>query len=188
MVYDVERYVDIDFQALNSQTLEANTIYYAKAFLDDINGNVASSSLITFRTSADLGGVKIDNSYYLPTATTTASSTPENLQISCDSSSGLIEYSTCLMFSWLFTPSDKTLNRWVELKNDLSNKAPFGYFTSLNNSINTITTATSSKAFLLADLSGLNNNFFNKINSILSFILWSVYGFSLFNRFKHFNL
>jgi hypothetical protein len=179
------------WQIDNTMDLLPNTIYYIKSFFDDpIIGNVASSSVVSFMTSPDFDITPpLNNNFYDPTITpTTASSTPSVMLGSCENSSGIINYSSCVLFSWIFTPSASVLENWKNLKNDLSQKPPFGYVSVYLGAVNDLTTATTTKAFQLADLSSLNSDFFYPLRAVLSMALWISFLMYLYKRLKHIQL
>ena len=92
-----------------------------------------------------------------------------------------------MVFSFLFTPHQETLNTWEGLKTELSNKPPFGYFTIYKNGIDGIRTSTTTQAYQLADLSGLSD-FFTPLRAMLIMILYVSFGFAIFKRLKYLDL
>lgn len=187
--YDIPgQFIDAEIPTKND-FLNLATYYYQAQFFDGNNVLLAESATSTFLTgsfaSSDLNP-QIDNStiYENLNATTTASTTPMGLLATCDDQQGIINYSSCVLFSFLFTPHPSTLNNWENLKNLIIKKPPFGYFTIYQNGLNDLTISTTTKAYELADLSGLDTDYFNPIKHMLQVILIVAFTFKVFDRLK----
>lgn len=86
--------------------------------------------------------------------------------------------------TWAFVPSPETWDRFSDLKDELSTKAPFGYVTEtkdLLSGLNDTTTAT----FSLQEVEPITDNIFSPIRTALSWLLYFMFAFYLFNRLKH---
>lgn len=174
-------------------TLEIGETYYAKAFLENVIGCpvigpclypnrelIASSTMLSFYVS----GAGAMSSYF-PTPTTTATSS--EWTITCDPDDPLFQRSLCYVFKYLFAPSGTTLTLYAELRDDLSTKPPFGYFSAAKNAIEDINwNATSSAG--MADLSAMDSNFFSPLRIVIKWVLWIVFIFWLFSVVRKIDL
>lgn len=162
--------------------LEASTTYYARAFLYHESGAyVASSSVISFSTGVSAGGAS--GSWGSPTSTATSS----EWVITCDPTSGAFVNSLCNLALALFIPKTSDFERFNDLYTGIENKPPIGYFTLVKNAINSISTSTTS-TFALADLSSIEGTFLSPIKTGVSLVLWVLFLFWAFSRFRHFEL
>lgn len=84
------------------------------------------------------------------------------------------------VISWAFVPSQESFDRFVSLKDDLKNKAPFGYFTSAAGAISDIS-ATSSPAFALGTSTPIMTHIFNPLRAG---IVWLIYFAAIFWIYK----
>jgi len=119
-----------------------------------------------------------------PTGEISTSTLP---QITCDPESGLFNYSLCKLFTWLFIPDAEILNKYSNLAEGIKNKPPIGYYYAIKDVLSGFN-STTTPAFELAQVSSLTNNIFNPLKTGISFILWLIFGFWLFNRIRHFEL
>jgi hypothetical protein len=119
-----------------------------------------------------------------PTGEITTSTLP---QITCDDQSGLFNYSLCKLFTWLFIPDAEILNKYSTLSDGIKNKPPIGYFYAIKNILNNLNDNTN-PAFQLAQVSTLTTNIFNPLKTGISFILWLIFGFWIFNRIRYLEL
>lgn len=82
---------------------------------------------------------------------------------------------------YVFLPSDDTLNRFLSLRENLAEVIPFGYFIYIYDTLNTIevdgTTA------LIPDLP-FQDAIFTPLRTGTAFILWIMFAFLLYRRFK----
>jgi hypothetical protein len=111
---------------------------------------------------------------------------PEELQAlitlpegTCDDL-GTIAGALCRVITYLFFPSQASLNQFSQLKDIVANKPPFGYFTSIKNSLNSLN-STSTPAFVLT--SEIENiDIFGTLKTGLTWILWIFFGFWVIKR------
>lgn len=100
----------------------------------------------------------------LPTGT----STPV---ISCDPNSGFLQNSLCNLFVFLFVPSDDVFNKFSQLKDDIKDHAPFGYFTSAYSALLGLN-GSSTPIFILSQVTPISTYIFTPIRTGLSWLLW----------------
>lgn len=146
--------------------------WYAQAFVFDSPTNViASSSIITFDFYPTTGAP--------PTATTTIS----EAEIAC-TSGNFFTNSLCDILQFLFYPSDNVLSKYTGIKDELSTKPPFGYFSAITSALSGINTSTT-PAFSLPIV-----NFAPLIALRLgiTMILWLAFSFWLLHRIRHLNI
>lgn len=62
------------------------------------------------------------------------------------------------LFYWLFVPKGETLTEFLEVKNTMMNKAPFGYWTLAKQEYSKITTSSSTAPVLNLKVNGLNQS------------------------------
>lgn len=159
--------------------------YYAQAKLFEYDANynkiyLATSSLISFDI---LAGTYIP--FFYPTPTSTASST--EWSFTCDPESGFFANSLCMLAQFLFMPKQEDFNKFNDLKAALENKPPVGYFYLIKNSLLGLNSS-SSAAFNLPQDASLSDYIFNPVRNGISFILWLIFGFWVFNRIRHLQL
>lgn len=173
-------------------TLNSGGTYYAQIRMKVHNSETitATSSIIKFTMADTLNSYQEDTSVSgeLLGAVNTASTTSYGLNDSCEAQSGFLSYSSCILFSFLFTPHESTLNNWSLLKSELSLKPPFGYFTVYQAIISGLTTATTSSAVELADISALSVPLLNPLKAIFTMIIWFLFSWSTFTRLKYIQL
>ena len=93
------------------------------------------------------------------------------------------------IFSWLFTPSD-SISAIEQLKDQVKNKPPFGYFAIITNGLSDLTatsTATSTVDNIVIP-AYLKTYIFDPLKTGLSVLLWFILLVFLFNRLKHIQL
>jgi hypothetical protein len=110
---------------------------------------------------------------------------------------GGITYETCSVgdlfcymrnaLTWAFTPPAGTFDNWVSLKETLRTKAPFGYVSSVFDTLNGINNTTT-PAFTLESVAPINDLVFSPIRTALEWILYFAFAFMLFKRFKDINI
>ena len=157
-------------------TLECQYDIYPYCYEKSI---AATSSLISFN---------INSPYIPPTYITmpTSTATSSEWVITCDNVSGFFTQSLCYLGQYLFIPKTSDLIRYTDLWNEISIKPPFGYFSLIKNSLSNISTSTTS-TFELSGVASLSN-FFNPIKTGVSMLLWFLFGFWIFHRFRHIQL
>jgi hypothetical protein len=93
----------------------------------------------------------------------------------------------CDLFAFLFVPSDASLKNFSSVWDAIKTKPPIGYFSAIQAALGGIaTSSTSTVAF--PDLANLDSGLFSPIRSAISLLLWLMFGFWIFERFRHFNL
>jgi len=170
----------------NFQFFNAGQTYYAKAELHYLpNSNnpdsyslVATSSLVSFVINPSA-----PETYF---ATPTSTETIASSTIEC-SSGNVISNSLCSVMTYLFVPSQAALSQFSGIQTRVANKAPFGWFTLIKNSLANLQ-ETASSTYTLPDLTALDDNLFTPLKTALSVLLWIIFGFWLFHRFRHFSL
>jgi hypothetical protein len=108
---------------------------------------------------------------------------PENI-IYCDrfDFGGLgIGNAVCSVFEYLFKPSETSLQNFSNLADILETKAPFSYFYSVKNSLNSLSSS-STPTFVLADTGGINTSIFQPLKTGLAWILWIFFAFWVIRR------
>lgn len=91
----------------------------------------------------------------------------------------------CKVITYLFIPSSTALNQFSNLKDMISIKPPFGYWTSIKNTLNTLS-STSTPAFALT--SAINDiSLFNTLKTGLAWILWIFFAFWVIRRIATFD-
>jgi len=165
-------------QIYKLDNLSPGLTYYAQARLENASSTqVASSSVISF----DIGGNSfIDNSLFLNPAAPGASST-----ITCDSADGAFGSSLCNLFAYLFVPPQATWNNFKDLKAALEDKPPFGYITSVSDALGGLSSSATS-TFELPTFTGGLADFFDTIKTLESWLLWFLFGWWVWNKFRHF--
>lgn len=134
------------------------------------------------------GGGYLENFYYeVPTSTWATSTLP--IQITCDPTDDLFQYSLCKLAAWLFVPKSTTLNKFSGLIEGIQNKPPIGYFYVIKSALEGFQ-STSTKAFELNATStgALATPVFTPLKTGLGFGLWLTFGFWLFGRIRHLEL
>jgi len=159
--------------------------YFAQANLFEYDENynkiyLATSTLISFDITA---GTYIE--FFYPTPTSTATST--EWVFTCDPESGFFANSLCMLARFLFIPKQADFNRFNDLKTALENKPPLGYFYLIKNSLLNFNASTT-PAFDLQQSATLSDYIFNPVRNGISFILWLIFGFWVFNRIRKFEL
>jgi len=87
--------------------------------------------------------------------------------------------------TWAFYPPAGSLNVINSLWGQINTKPPFGYFTQTQNDISTLG-ASSSPAFSLPQVDGINTYIFDPIDLALAGVWWAIFGiWFFFNRLRH---
>jgi len=142
---------------LNTLITDEASMY---AYLDNLNNYD-----ITFQNQNPGGGVT------LPAGT-------------CDDL-GTIAGALCRVITYLFVPTQASLDQYSGLKDQIMLKPPFGYYTSIKNSLNLLS-STSSPAFnLTAELEDIT--IFDTLKTGLGWLLWILFGFFVVKRIGNFN-
>lgn len=107
--------------------------------------------------------------------------------ITCDPNSGFFTYSFCSMFAYLLVPDPAALNQFSELAEGIKYKPPIGYFYAIADVLGGIE-ATSTQAFTLPEVEGLTDYIFDPFKTALTWILWLLFSFWIFNRIRHLDI
>jgi len=100
---------------------------------------------------------------------------------------GDVKAAFCSSIQYLFKPSQESVNQLATLQTALSNKPPFGYVTVYSNALNGF--ASSTTATSTVDISSLSQiGFIGTLRTVLSWIVYVLFGLWVFNRFRHFSL
>lgn len=193
---------------LKDTAFEAGQTIYAQAFICDIadydlcdfsfdqntDHILKAGQTWTFTVPTEgcpTDGSRFDNpGGYIPTAT----STNAGDNITCDTVDGFFANSMCNLFQYLLKPSQASLNNFSDLKDKISAKPPFGYFTIYKNALSGVTSATTTTSTINTTTSTLSFyrlsslDFFDDLRDIIKWLLWITFIIYLFNRFKKFIL
>jgi len=150
---------------------------------------LASSPLYSFTIDPSLcgGGVATQQN-----TTSTVATQSTNTTEFCEENEGGVTGFFCRVFGFLFTVDQSVLNRFGDLKDDISERPPFGYISVYagvweNVSSATSTTSTwSGVGFQFSEWSDLD--FWDYIRTPLGWICWIAFGWYIYYRFKHFSL
>lgn len=107
---------------------------------------------------------------------------------------GALYFVVCKMF----IPEKADFQRFSDLKDKVATKPPFGYFAIYQDTMEGITTSTvsstigmttSTGATFLSTLGKLKTIWiFEQVYNIIAWLLWLLFGFWIFHRFRHFSL
>ena len=155
-----------------------NTTYFAYAnILDNTGETYATSSLISF-TTGNYGNMVATTTILIPQFTAPeASSTCSNY--------GWIGSELCQVGVFLFIPSSKALQNFVNIKDNVANKPPFGYFTAIQNALTGLSNSSTSVIISNSTASAFSS-VFGRIRTAMTWILWLIFGFWLFHRIRNF--
>lgn len=173
---EYEQTIQHNHQLLFSELYSAKAILYK--WVNGFRSTVATSTQISFETGNTL---QAETPYIPPTSTST------DLNITCDPESGFFQYSFCYVLSYLFIPSNNSVDRFSTLTPTIENKPPLGYFYSVKNAITNLSTTTAPISLNLGDTS-LSSSPFYIFKTGLNWILWFVFAFWVLNRFRHIEL
>jgi len=87
---------------------------------------------------------------------------------------------------WLLKPQTATMQRFSELKTTMESKAPFAYFFTIKNSLNSLSSS-STPAFELQDSGVFDNDIFASMKTGLAWILWIMFAFWTVRKISAFN-
>lgn len=133
---------------------------------------------------------------YWPTSTPISTSTSAEWVMTCDPNDPLWKNSLCQITKWtlegikgllqfLFVPKQEDLAKFGELKSVLETKPPIGYFYAVKSALTGVG-ATSTPAFSLENASTtLAASIYNPLRNGITFILWLLFGFWIFNRIRN---
>lgn len=89
--------------------------------------------------------------------------------------------------AFLFFPSSTSLNRFINLKDEIQNKPPFGYATAYISVLDDLNSSASS-SFMLSIEDNISNNIFSPLREGLVKIIWFCFAVWVFNRLRHLDL
>jgi hypothetical protein len=165
---------------LNEQWSASAVLYFNPGdFPFDISSTttvLASSTVTSFTLTRSIGGTL----FQLPTSTTSTYS------MSCDPDANTFAFSICYVMQYLFSPKTSDFDVFTRVYNEIKNKPPFGYFGAISPIISGFSTTTTSTV-QMPDFSGMSTPF-NAIKTTLSVILWIVFGFWIFHKFRNIQL
>jgi hypothetical protein len=157
--------------------------YYARAYVKNLAGDrIAQSDIVQFGTvgsTTRYTGSAIDS-------TTAPNSTSTDQVITCDETDGLFANSLCNLGVYLFQPEAGAFDNYKGLWETISKKPPFGYFTAIQGSFNSLNASTS--AYTIEDTTAINGSIFTPLKNGVAFLLWFAFGMWIFNRFRHITL
>jgi hypothetical protein len=174
-------------------------IYRAYATLYHGIDIVATSTEIVYTITGanpEIGGYYGESGYYPDTYPTSTASSSDWV-ITCDPTDPLFTRSICQISKWtldginallqfLFIPKSSDLNQFNNLKSALENKPPFGYFYAIKDAL--IFNSTTTKAFDIASSTlAMVSPIFNPLKTGITFILWLLFAFWVFNRLRNFH-
>ena len=87
-------------------------------------------------------------------------------------------------FNSAFHLDTSVFNQFSTLKDDLKNKAPFGYVTGIYETITGLTTNTDDPEYTLEQVTPITNAIFTPVRTGLAWLLWFAFAFFLLKRFK----
>jgi len=170
----------------NNLIFNPNYTYYAQArliYYVTPNFNlVATSSIISFTPSSETETGIGEGLYPMPIST----STIEFWSITCDPESGFFQNSLCNLARFLFVPTQLSVTNLINLKDDIADKPPFGYFGLIKDALSDLS-ATGTPAFTLVGVEALEIDFLDKIKDAIKIILYLVFGFWLLRRVINFD-
>lgn len=114
-----------------------------------------------------------------------ASTTPLTLPAGTCENLDVFSGALCRVITFLFVPTSTSLNQFSNLKDLITTKPPFGYWTSIKNYLNNLS-STSTPAFTLTAEIG-NITIFNTLKTGLTWILWLFFGFWIIKRIAKFD-
>jgi hypothetical protein len=153
-------------------------------------GSNASSSYYGECTTAGCGDIKDIYFYFLSTGFATG--TPPGLPVSrvalpsgvCDNLN-IVAGALCRVIVFLFAPEQTDLTQFAQLKDIVSSKPPFGYFTSIKNSLNNLSGSSTPAFELTAQIGDIA--LFGTLKTGLAWILWIFFGFWVIRRIASFD-
>lgn len=175
-IWDTRAYVPYPVPFVDGQN------YKAIARIYDGLTSKASSTVISFTPSANYSPLPYDlpiGSIGIPTSTST------EMTITCDPNDPLFTRSFCKLFVYLFIPDDASFARFGEIGDLIARKPPFGYISSINTAFNTLSTSTVSSTIDMSAFSGIES-IFTDFKTLISWIMWLLFGFWVYNKFRHF--
>lgn len=145
---------------------------------------LASTSPISFYV---IQGDKISNyPEFTPVNPDNVSSTDWGLN--CDNQ-GFVAGSFCNMLNYVFTPTQESFIRLTSIGDLVAIKAPLGYFTQIKNALTSgFTTSSEAIDFSAIEPLAESGSIFYYLKNSLSFLIWVLFGFWVFKKFRHITL
>lgn len=153
--------------------------------------NISLTNTITGEIATTTGNISFILSSGAQATSTSATSTIPTIQNIATTTCTVWNALGCVQNAlvYAFVPNlDIQRIKWQSLKDDLSNKPPFGWIGVLNTDINILITGTTTPAFTTVNLSGLDSVLFNPLKTAMSMILWVGLVFHIYRRIKHLQL
>lgn len=201
---------DASFYVPHNGSFPEESVFYARAFICEKNNRedcwpeldnehlIAQSNEYTFTTNA------------FDSCTTTMFSQGEARPLellndnftqltdeaytNCENMENVVAKGLCKALVFLFVPNNTVLNNFVDLKDTLNTKPPFGYFSIYSETLenfedSTITTSTINNTTLNETFIAVKNiTIFDTFYNIVIILLWCGFGFYIIKRFKNFKL
>jgi len=174
--------------------IEAGNTLYATVYLCEETNPTDTCTVVG---TGDTTSFLINDCAYnvvVPGGTVPAVPDPAENEITCEETDGIVEESLCKILVFLFVPSTESVNKMIEVKDLVINKPPLGYFTAYSDTIESLTTATSTTSTIpTSDISllfGLLSSLaiWTTFQNVLVVIVWAGFVFYIFERFRHFQL
>lgn len=115
----------------------------------------------------------------------------------CENVEGALTAGLCKVFTFLFAPGQDTIDKFSALQDMIASKPPFGYVSVFSDAINTLSTASSTTSTAFSTVTSSNYleldewtdlEFFGTVRTYLGYIIWGLFIFYIFLRFRHFSL
>lgn len=160
-----------------------NAIFYQWDETTNSHAHSTTTDFIVVRSDLDFNGIPKYDATTTPTVVCTDYSwiTESTKRLGCEITNGISQ-----TIRFMFYPSQNTLNKFTNLKNNYANKPPFGYINSIINVFETATTTATSTTQIYISQFSYVSNFFTPIRTGLSVILFLMFGVYIFTRFKNF--
>lgn len=169
-------------------------------FREDVeNYNVTIGATWVFGILPD-GSCTSTNPYYSPGSSLAWPTGTSTITATCDETDGgFFNNSICKVLQYLFNPASSPnyphlQSSWQGLKDQVSQKPPFGYFEIYSNTLAQFATVSSTTSTLsevvsttlAQDLSDLG--FFASMRDFIGYLFWILGLFYIYHRFKNFSL
>lgn len=177
-------------------TVWPTSTYYVEAglFKSGSSTPIAQTGIISFTLSIAATSSQNPNGTITTGETSTTIAITGNCQFTSSSffadPIGVIENSICGSISFLFlpnSPEQKDLAaRFTNIQKSISKKPPFGYYSAFAGSIGTLQSSTPAFAVVNPTSTSAFSAIFTPIRSGFAWLLWILFGFWAFHRFRHF--
>jgi hypothetical protein len=151
-------------------TMTPAKTYYAKALLYSVNDtSLDRENLLSYGSDISF---TIDNSV----GTNGGANKCTGIDLGC-----ILQ----TVFRWAFIPTQASLSQFSNFGTFLKSKAPFGYANEVYTQMTTITyNADETPTVIIPQVQAITDNIFTPIRNGLDWVLWFLFGFYLFKRFK----